>query len=68
LLQIRKAKKANTEIASLIQNKLKEKYIMVGTDGPFVNVIKVKPSICFTKENADELAGSVDEMLRNYQG
>ncbi|MGI8543611.1 MAG: hypothetical protein ACR2MD_09065 [Aridibacter sp.] len=41
---------------------------MVGTDGPFVNVIKVKPSICFTKENADELAGSVDEILRNYQG
>ena len=64
LVKDKESKKPNTELASLIQNKLKENGIIVGTDGPFVNVIKVKPPICFTKENADELAGNIDEVLK----
>lgn len=59
----KESKKPNTKLASTVQNKLREKHILVGTDGPFVNVIKVKPPICFTKENADELAESIDEIL-----
>ncbi|NNF00512.1 MAG: aminotransferase class III-fold pyridoxal phosphate-dependent enzyme [Pyrinomonadaceae bacterium] len=59
-----KSKKPNRELASLVQNKLKKQGIMVGTDGPFVNVIKVKPPICFTKENADELARAIHVIIR----
>lgn len=40
---------------------------MVGTDGPFDNVIKIKPPICFTKENADELAENIETILKNYE-
>ena len=63
LVRDKKSKEPNTELASIVQNKLKESGIMVGTDGPFVNVIKVKPPICFTKENADELAETIDQIL-----
>ena len=59
----KESKDPNTALASLVQNKLKEKGMMVGTDGPFVNVIKVKPPICFTEENADELVRAIDEIL-----
>ncbi len=59
------SKEPNTKLASHVQNKLKERNIMVGTDGPMVNVIKVKPPICFTKENADELVNGIDEILQS---
>jgi len=65
LVKDKESKAPNTELASLVQNKLKEERIMVGTDGPSVNVIKVKPPICFTKENADELAYWMEEELKN---
>ncbi len=61
------SKKPHTELASIIQNELRDKNILVGTDGPFVNVIKIKPPICFTKENADELAVNIDKILENYE-
>jgi 4-aminobutyrate aminotransferase-like enzyme/Ser/Thr protein kinase RdoA (MazF antagonist) len=64
LVEDKSSKKPNTKLASFVQNKLKEKNIMVGTDGPFVNVIKVKPPICFTMENAEELATHIEQILK----
>jgi ethanolamine-phosphate phospho-lyase len=57
------SKAPNSKLASIVQNKLRDEGILIGTDGPFVNVLKVKPPICFTKENADELAGKIDRIL-----
>jgi ethanolamine-phosphate phospho-lyase len=56
-------KAPNGNLASIVQNKLRDEGILIGTDGPFVNVIKVKPPICFTNENADELVGKIDRIL-----
>jgi len=33
------------------------------TDGPFHNVLKIKPPLVFTEENADFLVGTLDEIL-----
>ncbi|MCB1024689.1 MAG: aminotransferase class III-fold pyridoxal phosphate-dependent enzyme [Acidobacteria bacterium] len=60
------SKRPHTKLAAFVQNKLREKGILAGTDGPFVNVLKVKPPLCFTKENADELAGSIDKILNDH--
>lgn len=56
-------KKPNTKLASFLQNKLRDESILIGTDGPFVNVLKVKPPICFMREDADELVGKIDKIL-----
>ena len=45
----------NTELASRLVCELKNRNILVGTDGPFSNVFKLKPPLCFTMENADTL-------------
>jgi 4-aminobutyrate aminotransferase-like enzyme/Ser/Thr protein kinase RdoA (MazF antagonist) len=66
LVETKEGKSPNTKLASFIQNELKERNILVGTDGPNVNVIKIKPPICFTKENADEIANGIDEILDNF--
>jgi len=34
------------------------------TDGPFDNVLKMKPPLCFTKQNADRVVAEIDRILR----
>lgn len=40
------------EVASFVKEDLKKHFILVGTDGPLNNVIKIKPPMCFNLENA----------------
>jgi 4-aminobutyrate aminotransferase-like enzyme/Ser/Thr protein kinase RdoA (MazF antagonist) len=50
--------------ASYIANRMKERGILLSTDGPFHNVLKIKPPLVFTKGNADFLVETLDEILR----
>ncbi len=43
------------EVADEIVNRMKDAGILISTDGPDHNVLKIKPPIIFTRENADEL-------------
>jgi len=61
-LGIELVKKSNTNTlspatgeAKKIVNGMKERGILLSTDGPHNNVIKIKPPICFNPENADQL-------------
>jgi 4-aminobutyrate aminotransferase-like enzyme len=49
--------------ASWIANRMREMGILLGTDGPFHNVIKIRPPMPFEERNADELAEALDEAL-----
>ncbi len=53
-----------TEIAQHIKNELREKFILISTDGPFDNVIKSKPPLCFSKNNVDEVIEAVEKILK----
>jgi len=57
----------DTELAQKIKNELRNRFILVSTDGPFDNVIKSKPPLCFSKENVDEVISAVDLLLNNKQ-
>jgi hypothetical protein len=37
----------------MLNELLKNEGILVGTDGYLHNVLKIKPSLCLTKENVD---------------
>ncbi len=50
--------------ASDVVNRMRERGILLGTDGPFANVLKIRPPMPFTRENADHLAATLDEVLR----
>ena len=56
--------KPNTKIASKLKEHLKENYILVGTDGPFNNVIKIKPPMCFNLDNAISFLKQLNESLK----
>jgi 4-aminobutyrate aminotransferase-like enzyme len=55
-------KPAGTE-AGLVANRMRDRGILVSTDGPFHNVLKIKPPMCFTESDADRLVATLDEIL-----
>lgn len=42
---------------------MREGNILLSADGPECNVIKLKPPMCFTKENVDEVVSLLDRVL-----
>jgi len=38
----------------------------IHNDGPFDRVIKTKPALCFTQENAKEGVENIDKILETY--
>jgi 4-aminobutyrate aminotransferase-like enzyme/Ser/Thr protein kinase RdoA (MazF antagonist) len=53
---------ATSEAADVI-NLLRDRGILIGTDGPFANVLKIRPPMPFTHDDADLLAHTLDEVL-----
>lgn len=55
----------NTELAQRIKNELRNRHILVSTDGPYDSVIKSKPPLCFTKSNVDQVLEEMRQVLSN---
>jgi 4-aminobutyrate aminotransferase-like enzyme len=51
------------EQAAYIANRMRDHGILLSTDGPFHNVLKIKPPLVFTQRNADELVETLDRIL-----
>jgi len=51
------------EEASYVANRMRECGILLSTDGPFHNVLKIKPPLCFTRGDADHLVETLDRIL-----
>jgi 4-aminobutyrate aminotransferase-like enzyme len=49
--------------AAYIIERMKEKGILLSTEGPLHNVLKIKPPIVFSNSNADALVSSLDMIL-----
>ena len=51
------------EHADYIINRMKDHGILISTDGPLYNVLKMKPPIVFTEQNADEVVQVLGKVL-----
>lgn len=49
--------------ASYISNRMRDHGILVSTDGPFHNVLKIKPPLVFDEANADFFVTTLDKIL-----
>ena len=38
--------------------------ILLNNEGPHANIVKIKPPLCFTRDNADEVVKALDQVLR----
>ncbi|PKH51315.1 peptidase M23 [Tenacibaculum sp. Bg11-29] len=57
-------KKPLPEHASYLANRMKVHRILMSTDGPDNNVLKIKPPIIFSKENANELLFYLKKIIK----
>jgi 4-aminobutyrate aminotransferase-like enzyme/Ser/Thr protein kinase RdoA (MazF antagonist) len=52
--------------ADLVVNKMRERGVLLSTDGPLHNVLKFKPPMVFSRENVDCLVNTLDYVLTYY--
>ncbi|XP_012577793.1 PREDICTED: 5-phosphohydroxy-L-lysine phospho-lyase isoform X2 [Condylura cristata] len=52
-----------TEEAAYLVSRLKENFILLSTDGPGRNVLKFKPPMCFSLDNARQVVAKLDNVL-----
>ncbi len=52
-----------TEEAATIAERMRDKKILVSTDGPHGNVVKIKPPLVFARADADRLIETLDQVL-----
>ncbi|KAK3090547.1 hypothetical protein FSP39_012605 [Pinctada imbricata] len=63
LVKDRETREPAIQEADQILHRMKEEYILLSTDGPYENVLKIKPPLCFTKENVDHFCSKLEQVL-----
>ena len=63
LVKDRITKEPAAQEIKLIVELMKDRGFLIGTDGPYNNVLKIKPPIIFSKYNAKEFIRNLDEVL-----
>jgi 4-aminobutyrate aminotransferase-like enzyme len=53
-------------LAQYIKNEFRKANILISTDGPFDNVLKSKPPLCFSIENAKSVVDCLEGILSEY--
>lgn len=61
----RQDKTPATAAASHVKNRLREHGILIGSDGPFDNVLKIRPPTPFSKEDADHFTMTLSKILND---
>lgn len=57
-------KTPGTKQASYLANRMRELGILMSTDGPYENVLKIKPPMVFDRSDADFLLSTLDRVLK----
>ncbi len=64
LVRNRETREPAEKEAAYIANRMRERAILLSTDGPFHNVLKIKPPMTFNRRDADFLLDTLDQVLR----
>jgi len=57
---------SDTELAHHIKNELRNRHILINTDGPRDSVLKTKPPLRFSKKDAFETVEQIDKILKTH--
>jgi 4-aminobutyrate aminotransferase-like enzyme/Ser/Thr protein kinase RdoA (MazF antagonist) len=52
-----------TDEACAVVNRMRDQAILLGTDGPYANVLKIRPPMPFTRDDAERLASTLTRVL-----
>lgn len=63
LVRDRETLEPAADVASYVANRMREEGILISTDGPLHNVLKIKPPMVFDADDADRLVETLDRIL-----
>jgi len=63
LVQDRETRRPASQEASYVTNRLRERGILTGTDGPYHNVIKLRPPLIFCEADSELLVTTLNSIL-----
>jgi 4-aminobutyrate aminotransferase-like enzyme len=52
--------------ASFVANRMRERGVLLGTDGPYHNVVKIRPPMPFAESDADLLVDALEQSLADF--
>jgi len=64
LVKDRETHEPDPAFAIRLVNGLKKRFILIGASGPEGHVLKIRPPLPFSRENADQFLNAVDDTLR----
>jgi 4-aminobutyrate aminotransferase-like enzyme len=64
LVEDRTTREPATAQASYVVNRLRECGILTGTDGPYHNVIKLRPPLIFSERDVDCFLSTLEDVLQ----
>jgi len=59
----RAEKRADAGLTTRIVNGLRERRVLISASGPRANVLKIRPPLVFSRDNADTLVAALDDVL-----
>jgi len=68
LVRDRETREPAGDEASFVANRMREMSILLGTDGPYHNVVKIRPPMPFDAADADRLVESFERILAENLG
>merc|ERR1711881_556419 len=63
LVKNRETREPNIKAAEHALTRFREERILMQSDGPFNNVLKIKPPLAFSKENVDRFVSMLDSIF-----
>jgi 4-aminobutyrate aminotransferase-like enzyme len=64
LVRDRETLEPAAEEASFVVNRMRDHGILAGTDGPYHNVVKIRPPMPFNEQDAAFLVKTMDKILK----
>jgi 4-aminobutyrate aminotransferase-like enzyme len=65
LVNNRDTREPGTDAATSVVNRMREEGILIGTDGPSHNVLKIRPPMCFTTLDGERLVETLARVVRD---
>jgi len=67
LVKHRESREPATEMAAYVKNRMREERILIGTEGPADNVLKIRPPLTFDRESVDVAVDALGSILEEIE-
>ena len=68
LVKDRESKQPDKRLALDLVEALREEFVLTSVAGPYGNVLKIRPPLCFQTHDIDWVVSAMDRCLRKLQG